>query len=40
MFQTGYTGPFHGHPVVYRGVMYVTAATSTMGIDAATCEPK
>ena len=38
LYQTGYTGPFHTNPIVYDEVMYLTAGTSTMAIDAATCE--
>ena len=37
LYQTGYSGPFHTNPLVYDGVMYLTAGTSTMAIDAATC---
>ena len=36
-FQAGGTHPFHTHPIVYRGVMYVTTTYSTIALDAATC---
>ena len=36
-FQAGGTQPFHTHPIVYRGVMYVTTTYSTIALDAATC---
>jgi alcohol dehydrogenase (cytochrome c) len=36
-FQAGGTRPFHTHPIVYRGVMYVTTTYSTIALDAATC---
>jgi alcohol dehydrogenase (cytochrome c) len=36
--QTAHAGSFQSHPIVYDGVLYVTAGPSTMAIDAATCE--
>ena len=36
MYQAGDTNTFHTNPLVYRGVMYMTTATSTMALDAAT----
>ncbi len=37
MYQTGYSGGFQTSPVVYDGVMYLTAGNSTMAIEATTC---
>ena len=37
-YETGDPGPFHTHPLIYQGVMYLTAGVSTMAIDAITCE--
>jgi alcohol dehydrogenase (cytochrome c) len=36
-FQAGDRYPFHTHPIVYRGVMYITTTFSTVALDAATC---
>ena len=38
MYQTGESGPFHAHPLVYQGVMYLTAGLSTLAIDATSCD--
>ena len=38
IYQTAFTGSFNTNPVVYRGVMYLTAGTSTMAVDATTCD--
>ncbi len=38
IYQTGYTGPFPVHPVVYRGAMYLSAGPATIAIDATTCQ--
>jgi alcohol dehydrogenase (cytochrome c) len=40
LYQAGDTKTFHGNPVVYRGVMYITTAYSTIAIDAASCRVK
>ena len=40
LYQTAFSGSFVTNPVVYQGVMYVTAAGLTMAIDATTCELK
>ncbi|HCQ98418.1 MAG TPA: pyrrolo-quinoline quinone, partial [Acidobacteria bacterium] len=40
IYQTAFTGPFNTNPVVYQGVMYLTAGTSTMAVDATTCDLK
>jgi alcohol dehydrogenase (cytochrome c) len=40
IYQAGDTRTFHSNPVVYRGVMYLTTAHSTIAIDAATCRVK
>ena len=40
IYQTAFTGSFNTNPVVYRGVMYLTAGTSTMAVDATTCTLK
>ena len=37
-YETGDPGPFHTHPLIYQGVMYLTAGLSTIAIDAITCE--
>jgi len=37
VFQMGEPGPFQSGPIVYDGVMYVTALRATVAIDAATC---
>ena len=37
IYQTAFTGSFNTNPVIYRGVMYLTAGTSTMAVDATTC---
>ncbi len=34
MYQAGDTNTFHTNPLVYRGVMYLTTATSTIALDA------
>ena len=34
MYQAGDTNTFHTNPLVYRGVMYLTTANSTMALDA------
>ncbi len=34
MYQAGDTNTFHTNPLVYRGVMYMTTATSTIALDA------
>jgi alcohol dehydrogenase (cytochrome c) len=39
VFQVGEAGPFQTGPIVYEGVMYVTALRSTVALDAATCRP-
>jgi glucose dehydrogenase/cytochrome c5 len=36
-YQLGVVGPFQASPVVYDGLLYITTATSTHAIDAATC---
>ena len=36
-YETDYPGPFHTHPLVHEGVMFLTAGTATMAIDATTC---
>jgi alcohol dehydrogenase (cytochrome c) len=36
--QTAHVGSFQSHPIVYDGVLYLTAGPSTVAIDAATCE--
>src|SRR5215475_9752765 len=40
IYQAGDTKPFHNNPVVYRGVMYITATNSTIAIDATNCRVK
>ena len=40
IYQTAFTGSFNTNPVVYQGVMYLTAGTSTMAVDATTCALK
>jgi alcohol dehydrogenase (cytochrome c) len=35
MYQAGDTNTFHTNPLVYRGVMYLTTANSTMALNAA-----
>lgn len=37
LYQAGDTKAFHNNPIVYRGVMYVTTAFSTIAIDATNC---
>jgi alcohol dehydrogenase (cytochrome c) len=37
MYQASDVRPFQTNPLVYHGVMYVTTATSTIALDAATC---
>jgi len=39
-FDVGDTQRFSANPLVYHGVMYITAAFSTIAIDAATCQVK
>ncbi len=36
MYQAGDTNTFHTNPLVYRGVMYLTTANSTIALDAVT----
>ena len=36
-FEPGYSGQWHANPIVYRGVMYLTAGNATIAIDATTC---
>ena len=38
IYQAGDVRPFQTNPLVYQGVMYVTTASSTIALDAATCE--
>lgn len=40
MYQAGDTNTFHTNPLVYRGVMYLTTANSTIALDAATGQLK
>jgi len=37
VFEDDDTRPFQTNPIVYRGVMYITTAYSTVALDAATC---
>jgi len=37
IYQAGDVRNFQPNPIVYKGVMYITTATSTIAIDAATC---
>jgi alcohol dehydrogenase (cytochrome c) len=37
IYQAGDVRPFQTNPLVYKGVMYVTTASSTIALDAATC---
>ena len=39
-YQAGDTNTFHTNPLVYRGVMYLTTANSTIALDAATAQLK
>jgi PQQ-dependent dehydrogenase (methanol/ethanol family) len=36
-FEAGDMRPFHTHPIVQRGVMYITTTYTTFALDAATC---
>jgi alcohol dehydrogenase (cytochrome c) len=38
IYQAGDVRPFQTNPLVYHGVMYVTTPSSTIALDAATCE--
>lgn len=40
IFQVGQEANFQTGPIVYRGTMYLTTATSTIALDAATCRVK
>src|SRR2546423_1193993 len=40
VFQVGTAEVFQTGPVVYKGVMYVTAVRQTVALDAATCRPR
>ena len=40
LYQAGDTNTFHTNPLVYRGVMYLTTALSTIALDATTCQVK
>jgi len=40
IFQVGQKDNFQTGPIVYRGTMYLTTATSTIALDAATCRVK
>ena len=40
VFQVGPAEVFQTGPVVYKGVMYVTAVRQTVALDAATCRPR
>jgi alcohol dehydrogenase (cytochrome c) len=40
VYQASDLGPFQPHPIVYRGVMYLTTRYATMAIDAATCRER
>jgi PQQ-dependent dehydrogenase (methanol/ethanol family) len=40
VYQASDLGPFQPHPIVYRGVMYLTTRYATMAIDAATCRQR
>lgn len=37
LYQVGHLGPFQTNPIVYQGVMYITAEHSTIALDATTC---
>jgi PQQ-dependent dehydrogenase (methanol/ethanol family) len=37
VYRLGDRNPFHGNPLVYRGVMYVTSAYATIAVDAVSC---
>jgi alcohol dehydrogenase (cytochrome c) len=37
VYQAADLRPFHTHPIVYRGVMYLTTPQATIALDAATC---
>jgi alcohol dehydrogenase (cytochrome c) len=37
LYQASDTRAFHNNPIVYRGVMYITTASSTIAIDATNC---
>ena len=36
-FEPGYSAQWHANPIVYQGVMYLTAGNATMALDATTC---
>ena len=37
-FEPGYRAQWHPNPIVYRGLMYLTAGNATIAIDATTCD--
>ena len=37
IYQAGDVRPFLSNPLVYKGLMYLTTATSTIAVDAASC---
>ena len=37
IYQAGDVRPFQTNPLVYKGLMYITTASSTVALDAATC---
>lgn len=39
-YQLGVIEPFYAGPIVYHGVMYVTTASVTVALDAATCHQR
>ena len=37
-FEPGYSAQWHANPIVYRGIMYLTAGNTTIALDATTCD--
>ncbi len=37
-FEPGYSAQWHANPIVYQGVMYLTAGNATIALEATTCD--